>query len=217
LTQKIQTIIDNRSLNTLLNALEQLFQQTQHLDLATGCFEIGSLMALDGHWQAIDKMRIIMGDETTKRTKKELVQSVISSSHESIEEAKERDDNLGGLVAIREALNAKRILTRIYSKAKFHAKCYIMNTREQRRLLYVSLTRAREHLIVSWPTTLSYEDAIQNNIRIDRKFRKGDGSLVTRLAKSSLLPDITGMDYATQMSGAAWLREQLDEDSGAED
>jgi len=88
---------------------------------------------------------------------------------------------------------------------------------EQRRLLYVSLTRARQHLIVSWPTLIPYEDAKKNNIRIDRTFRKRDGSLAICLSKSSLLPDITGMDFARQMSGTAWLSDQLSEESGTED
>lgn len=80
---------------------------------------------------------------------------------------------------------------------------------EQRRLLYVSLTRARQHLIVSWPTMLSYEDAKKNNIRIDSTFRKKDNSLAVRLTKSSLLPDVAGIDFAQQTSGDNWLKEQL--------
>jgi len=32
-------------------------------DIATGFFEIGSLLALDGKWQKLDSIRILMGDE----------------------------------------------------------------------------------------------------------------------------------------------------------
>jgi ATP-dependent DNA helicase UvrD/PcrA len=88
---------------------------------------------------------------------------------------------------------------------------------EQRRLLYVSLTRARQHLIVSWPSLLSYDDAKKNNIRTDSTFRKRDGSLAVRLTKSSLLPDVTGIDYAQQTTGASWLKEQIEAMANMED
>jgi hypothetical protein len=39
------------------------------IDIATGYFEIGSLLALDGQWQKVDKIRILIGDEVSKRTK----------------------------------------------------------------------------------------------------------------------------------------------------
>jgi len=31
------------------------------IDIATGFFEIGSLLALDGSWQKLEKIRILMG------------------------------------------------------------------------------------------------------------------------------------------------------------
>ena len=37
-------------------------------DVATGYFEIGSLLVLDGEWQKVDKIRILMGDYVTART-----------------------------------------------------------------------------------------------------------------------------------------------------
>jgi hypothetical protein len=39
-------------------------------DIATGYFEIGSLLSLDGQWQKLEKLRILMGDEVSRRTKK---------------------------------------------------------------------------------------------------------------------------------------------------
>jgi len=35
------------------------------IDVATGYFEIGSLLSLKGQWQKVDKIRILMGDEAT--------------------------------------------------------------------------------------------------------------------------------------------------------
>ncbi|MBU2444755.1 MAG: hypothetical protein KJ666_04175 [Bacteroidetes bacterium] len=42
--------------------------ESQALDIATGFFEIGSLLALDTFWNNLQKVRIIMGDETTQLT-----------------------------------------------------------------------------------------------------------------------------------------------------
>ena len=45
-------------------------------DVATGYFEIGALLALDGQWQKLDKLRIVMGDEVSGRTKKALLEGI---------------------------------------------------------------------------------------------------------------------------------------------
>jgi len=42
---------------------------SKSLDIATGYFEIGSLLSLCDEWQKIDSIRILMGDEVSKRTK----------------------------------------------------------------------------------------------------------------------------------------------------
>jgi type I site-specific restriction endonuclease len=60
-------------------------------------FEIGSFLLLEQLWQGLDKIRILMGDETTRRTKKEIVESLRKKSDASIEGEKERDDALTGL------------------------------------------------------------------------------------------------------------------------
>jgi len=38
------------------------------IDIATGYFEIGALLTLDEKWQAVDHIRILMGDEVSLRT-----------------------------------------------------------------------------------------------------------------------------------------------------
>ena len=42
-------------------------------DIATGYFEIGALLALDGKWQKPEKIRILMGDEVSQRTRHALL------------------------------------------------------------------------------------------------------------------------------------------------
>jgi len=127
---KIPTLVDNLGDNTVLNALKQLLPFAQSLDVATGTFEIGSLLALDGLWQPLETVRVLMGDETTRRTRNELIESLKVQSEASIEAEKERDDvqALTGLEAIRKALAAAKIVARIYTRAKFHAKAYYLPT-----------------------------------------------------------------------------------------
>ena len=48
-------------------------QLSERMDIATGYFEIGSLLALDGEWQKVDGIRILMGDEVSQRTKRPLL------------------------------------------------------------------------------------------------------------------------------------------------
>ena len=48
------------------------------LDVATGYFDIGSMLRLDGYWQRLDKIRILMGEEVTRRTKDALVAGLAS-------------------------------------------------------------------------------------------------------------------------------------------
>jgi hypothetical protein len=38
-------------------------------DIVTGYYEIGSLLELDGMWQQLEKIRILMGAEVTHRTR----------------------------------------------------------------------------------------------------------------------------------------------------
>ena len=73
MAEKIPVIIDNRGDNKVLQALQRLLPNLQKMDIATGVFEIGSLLLLEGFWQNLDRIRILMGDETTKRTKRGIV------------------------------------------------------------------------------------------------------------------------------------------------
>ncbi|AQQ09634.1 ATP-dependent helicase HepA [Sedimentisphaera cyanobacteriorum] len=130
MAKKLPVIIDNRSGNTVLQALQKLLPNLQKMDIATGVFEVGSLLHLEGLWQELDKIRIMMGNETTKTTKKVIIEGLLKTSDESIEQEKQRDDALTGLAAVREAISNKQIVLKTYSKAKFHAKSYLMESKE---------------------------------------------------------------------------------------
>jgi superfamily II DNA or RNA helicase/HKD family nuclease len=102
-------------------------------DIATGFFEIGSLLTLDGHWQKLEKVRILMGDEVTPRTKKLLLATLVPKIAEkldgSIESEKDKNDFLVGVPAVEQAIRDGKIELRVYAKDKFHAKAYITHAR----------------------------------------------------------------------------------------
>jgi DNA helicase II / ATP-dependent DNA helicase PcrA len=74
---------------------------------------------------------------------------------------------------------------------------------EQRRLLYVAVTRAKGDLVVSWPLSAPYADVLGNGIRTDPGcIRTVDGVKRVKLGRSTLLPD----DLPVARPGAVWLR-----------
>lgn len=102
-------------------------------DIATGYFEIGALLALDGQWQRLDKIRILMGDEVSQRTRQALLEGLRSRITQTLdasaEDEKEKNDFLAGAPSIVNALRKGQIECRVYGKRKFHAKAYITHPR----------------------------------------------------------------------------------------
>ena len=114
--------------------LTEWTQIANKFDIATGYFEIGALLALDGQWQKLEKLRILMGDEVSMRTKTALLAGIEQAKKvldTSIEAEKETNDFLSGVPAIVDALKKKQIECKIYNKDKFHAKAYITHSKLQ--------------------------------------------------------------------------------------
>ena len=127
-------IVDNSISGwTALRYLEEWSGIARAFDIATGYFEIGALLALDGKWQPLEKIRILMGAETTRRTHKALLEAVRSRAVQildaSIEADKTANPFLHGVPAILEALKSGQIECRVYDRAKFHAKAYITHAK----------------------------------------------------------------------------------------
>ena len=127
-------IVDNSDAEWKVRDYLREWTEIAHtFDIATGFFEIGALLMLDGHWQKLDKIRILMGDEVSKRTKKAILEAVLcrvrSKLDESIEREKEGNDFLAGVPAIMDALRQKKIECRAYTKDRFHAKAYITHAK----------------------------------------------------------------------------------------
>ncbi len=126
-------IVDNSDSEwKVLQYLKEWCEIARAFDIATGYFEIGSLLGLDGDWQKLEKIRILMGDEVSRRTQQALlagVREIQGILDQSIEREKEKNDFLAGVPAIVEALRQGKIECRVYAKNKFHAKAYITHAK----------------------------------------------------------------------------------------
>ena len=120
---------------TGLRYLEEWSELAKSFDIATGYFEIGSLLALDNKWQGLEEIRVLMGDETSYRTRTALLEAVKTRAEQrldaSIEDDKEKNPFLKGVPAIVDALQKGKIKCRVYNRDKFHAKAYITHAKKE--------------------------------------------------------------------------------------
>ncbi len=126
-------IVDNSDEDwKVVQYLHDWCQISKAIDIATGYFEIGSLLSLGEEWRKIDHIRILMGDEVSNRTKNAFAEGlarVVKRLDDSLESEKEKNDFLTGVDAIVEAIRSGKIRCRVYRKEKFHAKAYITHAR----------------------------------------------------------------------------------------
>ena len=81
-------IVDNSVSGwTGLRYLEEWTGIARAFDIATGYFEIGALLALDGKWQGLEKIRVLMGAETTHSTRRVLLDSVRTRAKEELDQS----------------------------------------------------------------------------------------------------------------------------------
>lgn len=126
-------IVDNSDEDwKVLRYLHDWCQISKSIDIATAYFEIGSLLALQDEWQKVDQIRILMGDEVSRRTKNAFtagLEQVKQRLDISLETEKQKNEFLSGVLSIVEAIRSGKITCRVYRKDKFHAKAYITHAR----------------------------------------------------------------------------------------
>ena len=126
-------IVDNSDTDWKVRSyLSDWCELSSAIDIATGYFEIGALLALAEKWQSVDHIRILMGDEVSYRTKRAFAQGlqrIQGQLDQSIEGEKAQNDFLEGVPAIVEAIRSGKIECRVYRRDKFHAKAYITHGR----------------------------------------------------------------------------------------
>ena len=105
-------IVDNTDNDwKVLKYLQEFCEISEKLDIATGYFEIGSLLELDTKWQKVDKIRILMGDEVFPRTERVIRQAfekIKKKLDDSIESEKDKNIFLDGVKSIINALVEKK-------------------------------------------------------------------------------------------------------------
>lgn len=127
-------IVDNSVSGwTGLRYLEEWADISRSFDIATGFFEIGALLALDGKWQRLEGIRVLMGSEASERTRRVLLDAIRSRALRALDDSLEADKKanpfLRGVPAILDALRDGRIECRVFDRGKFHAKAYITHAR----------------------------------------------------------------------------------------
>jgi len=126
-------IVDNSISGwTGLEYLKQWCEIAKSFDIGTGYFEIGSLLALDGQWQKLDKIRILLGDQVSLKTKQAFAEALrdrVGVLDQSLESEKIANPFLTGVDAIIQAMRSGQIECRVYRRDKFHAKCYITHAK----------------------------------------------------------------------------------------
>lgn len=174
-------IIDNQSKETSVKVfLEKTLPVTSSLDIATGYFEIGSLLLLDGKWQKLDKIRILFGDEVTVRTSKvfeQMLQELSARIDNGIEYDKENDEFLTGVPSIIDALKKGQIECRVYKHSKFHAKSYILYFNESTSSVLNTLNVSNKFALVG--SSNFTKPGLTQNIELNTQFH--DGEDVTKL------------------------------------
>lgn len=126
-------IVDNSDSDWKVRSyLKDWCELSSAIDIATGYFEIGALLTLEEKWQAVDHIRILMGDEVSLRTKRAFAQSLKKINerlNSSVENEKSQNDFLKGVPAIVEGIRTGKIQCRVSRKDKFHAKAYLTHGR----------------------------------------------------------------------------------------
>ncbi len=85
-------IVDNSDPGwTGLRYLGEWCELATSFDIATGYFDTGALLALDGQWQGLKKIRILMGSDVTKSTKQLLLDSVRASARRALDDGLEAE------------------------------------------------------------------------------------------------------------------------------
>jgi superfamily II DNA or RNA helicase len=135
-------VVDNSSeTQSVKQYLTEWCSVSKQMDIATGYLEIGGLLDLDQSWQKLDKIRIILGNEVTKRTKTVIdavVEALLSRLRDSVDAEQEHNEFLIGVPAIVEAMKSRKIECRVFDKDKFHAKAYITYFRDDYRDQFIS-------------------------------------------------------------------------------
>jgi hypothetical protein len=122
-------IVDNSDEHwKALEYVRQWCEISSSIDIATGHFEIGAFLALDGKWQKVDKIRLLIGGETSRQTSN-AIRVALAELDQSVTDEREKDPFLRGIDAVVDGIRTGKIEIKVYRRKKFHAKAYITHGR----------------------------------------------------------------------------------------
>ncbi len=142
------TFIVNEEGKTLLDRFCSLIKDTRYFDCLVGYFYSTGYMALRKPLESTEKIRILIGLSTDKKTydliqlaKNEVNYNIIVStkqiktiySHEILQEMDQSDDTNeieDGIRSFIEALKTKKLEIKVYPSEKIHSKLYILTFKE---------------------------------------------------------------------------------------
>jgi hypothetical protein len=122
-----QFIVDNTAEDwKALQYVREWCDISSAIDIATGHFEIGAFLALDGAWQKVDKIRLLIGGETSRTTADAIAAALDTSI---VVERQTGDAFLTGAEAVVDGIRTGKIEIRVFKPKKFHAKAYITHSK----------------------------------------------------------------------------------------
>lgn len=122
-----QFIVDNTAEDwKALQYVREWCDISSAIDIATGHFEIGAFLALDGAWQKVEKIRLLIGGETSRVTANAIATALDNSI---VVERQTGDAFLTGIDAVVDGIRSGKIEIRVYTPKKFHAKAYITHSK----------------------------------------------------------------------------------------
>lgn len=173
--QRLYVVDNSAPEQTVKQYLTEWCQVSKQMDIATGYLEIGGLLDLDQNWQKLDKIRIILGNEVTRRTKSvidEVVQNMLKRLKESVDEEQEHNEFLIGVPAIIQAMKDRKIECRVYNKNKFHAKAYITYFRDDYRNQFINPMNIPEGYALVGSSNFTHAGLTKNielNVQVDNE------------------------------------------------
>lgn len=122
-----QFIVDNSAEDwKALQYVREWCDISSAIDIATGHFEIGAFLALDGAWQKVEKIRLLIGGETSRTT----ADAIAAALDASIALERQNGDTfLTGVEGVVDGIKSGKIEIRVYKPKKFHAKAYITHSK----------------------------------------------------------------------------------------
>lgn len=169
-------VVDNSSEDqTVKKYLTEWCQVSKQMDIATGYLEIGGLLDLDQSWQKLDKIRIILGNEMTKRTRNvidSVVDAMLSRLKDSVDDEQEHNEFLIGVPAIVDAMKTGKIECRVYDTHKFHAKAYITYFRDDYKSQFISSMNLPDGYALVGSSNFTHAGLTRNielNVQVDNE------------------------------------------------